>query len=73
METDREVLMWLHQRLVNVHKESPLFDYMHRLRQIIRAIPPKACNREGVANSMEELIHSMRLSKEKYSRFMEGK
>lgn len=34
-ETDREVLIWLHERLEHVHKEDCLFDYMHRLRAII--------------------------------------
>lgn len=45
METDREILLWLHQRLVNQHKESHLFDYMHRLRWIIQATPPKRMSR----------------------------
>ena len=32
---DREFLIWLHQRLVNVHDEDYDYDYMHRLRDII--------------------------------------
>jgi hypothetical protein len=32
---DSEFLQWLHNRLVYVHKEDELFDYMHRLRAII--------------------------------------
>lgn len=38
---DREYLMWLHERLEHVHGESPLVDYMHKLRAIIRATPEK--------------------------------
>jgi hypothetical protein len=37
--TDREFLMWLHNRLTNVHGESSLKDYMHMLRNIITSIP----------------------------------
>ena len=33
--TDAEHLMWLHNRLITVHGEHPLSDYMHRLREII--------------------------------------
>jgi hypothetical protein len=37
---DRDYLMWLHERLEHVHDESPLVDYMHKLRCIIAATPP---------------------------------
>lgn len=37
--TDREHLLWLHDRLTCVHGESALKDYMHRFRAIITAIP----------------------------------
>lgn len=36
METDKEFLQWLHDRLEFVYKENPLYDYMHRLRAIIK-------------------------------------
>ena len=36
---DRDFLLWLHERLVKVHGESPYYDYMHRFREIIAAIP----------------------------------
>jgi hypothetical protein len=32
---DREYLMWLHARLEHIHRESPNFDYMRKLRSII--------------------------------------
>ncbi len=37
--TDRDFLIWLHQRLVLVHGESELLDYMWKLRAIIEATP----------------------------------
>ncbi len=37
---DKEFLIWIHERLEHVHDESPLYDYMHKLRQIISVIPP---------------------------------
>lgn len=37
--TDREFLMWIHERLERVHGENPLMDYMHKLRAIIYAMP----------------------------------
>lgn len=36
MSTDSEHLQWLHDRLVNVYGENENFDYMHRLRKIIK-------------------------------------
>jgi hypothetical protein len=33
---DQEFLMWLHERLVEVHGESEYVDYMHKLRAIIK-------------------------------------
>lgn len=32
---DKEFLLWIHNRLVEVHGENPYFDYMHKLRAII--------------------------------------
>lgn len=36
--TDREFLIWIHQRLVS-HGDKPLIGFMHRLREIIHATP----------------------------------
>lgn len=33
--TDQQFLMWIHERLIIVHGESHLVDYMHHLREII--------------------------------------
>lgn len=36
---DREFLIWLHARLVEVHKEPPEIDYMLKLGNIIANYP----------------------------------
>ena len=36
---DRDFLMWLHARLEKVHGENAYYDYMHKLRAIIKATP----------------------------------
>ena len=36
---DRDFLMWIHDRLTEVHGEDPILDYMHRLRAIIYSTP----------------------------------
>jgi len=35
MLTDKQFLEWIYERLVHVHKESPNYDYMHRLKEIV--------------------------------------
>jgi hypothetical protein len=49
--------MWLHERLRLVHNESPIRDYMHKLRAVIHDTP---ADRESIndgrgENSLEEL------------------
>lgn len=36
--SDKEFLQWIYDRLVYVHKENDLYDYMHRLRNIIKGM-----------------------------------
>ena len=43
--TDREFLIWLHQRLAREHGESAYVDYMHFLRDIIGGTPNDRCSR----------------------------
>lgn len=50
--TDREILIWIHQRLVLVHGESEYVDYMHRLREVIGRIPDGKKTRLGAATSL---------------------
>lgn len=46
---DKEFLQWIHDRLENVHGESALVDYMHKLRAIIATtdsdkLTPNVCS-----------------------------
>ena len=46
---DRDFLKWLHDRLIEVHKENGSHDYMHKLRAIISRTPwnretPNTCS-----------------------------
>jgi len=38
---DKEFMIWIHERLVGIYGENPLYDYMHKLRAIIKDIPPE--------------------------------
>lgn len=59
METDREVLIWLHERLVHVHGEKELLDYMHRLRHIIKATPKNQVSTKGIHNDIGDLLRDI--------------
>lgn len=53
--TDREFLMWLHERLVSVHGEDACFDYMYKLRAIIKATPAdRTTPNIGTENSLAD-------------------
>jgi hypothetical protein len=53
---DRDFLKWLHARLVVVHGESEIVDYMHKLRAIIAATDPeKVTPNTLVFNSLGQL------------------
>jgi hypothetical protein len=57
---DRDFLIWIHERLQNVHKENPHYDYMHKLRCIIRAIPEdQVTPNMDSKNSLEEMLKSI--------------
>jgi hypothetical protein len=36
---DKELLVFLHERLEHIHKDSSLLDFMWQLRDIINSIP----------------------------------
>lgn len=58
--TDREFLMWLHERLEHVHGESPITDYMHKLRAIIFATPKEQRTPNTImCNNLEKLKEAM--------------
>jgi len=53
---DKEFLKWIHERLEYVHKESPLMDYMHKLRAIIRDMDDeKYSPNTHTGNSLKDL------------------
>ena len=41
MNNDKEFLQWIHDRLVHVHNEDENFDYMHKLKNVIRSTDPE--------------------------------
>ena len=56
-ESDIAFLMWIHERLEHVHGESPLVDYMHKLRAIIAEMNPdqRTTSTGQGKNGLEEL------------------
>ena len=53
---DYDFLCWIHARLEHTHGESPLVDYMHKLRAIIRDMPKNQISTNAnTYNSLEEL------------------
>ena len=57
---DQVFLIWLHERLENVHGESPYVDYMRKLRAIIKATPPEQYTPNSYScNCLEELLKEM--------------
>jgi hypothetical protein len=42
---DRDFLIWLYDRLENIHGENPTVDYMMKLRSIIDRTPPEGVYR----------------------------
>ena len=55
---DKQYLIWLHERIVNVYKESELVDFLRKLRSIIAATPDEqeTQNNGWNTNSLDELI-----------------
>ena len=54
---DRDFLIWIHYRLVEVHGEHPDFDYMWKLRSIIEATPDERLTPNICHKSIEELTN----------------
>lgn len=50
--TDKQFLEWLRDRLVNVYKESPCVDFVHRLNSIIE----KQAKREEIKDYEEVVL-----------------
>ncbi len=58
--TDQEFLMWIHERLVKVYNEDPLYDYMRTLRAIIyhmdrKHITPKTVSTDNISELRAKL------------------
>lgn len=63
---DRDFLKWIHERLEHVHHESPLMDYMHKLRAIIAVTDPEQETLNmGRSNSLAELDKEEKLAERK--------
>lgn len=57
---DREFLIWLHERLEHVHGESPIVDYMHKLRAIIKATDGKQRTPNmDIGNSLQDVLDGL--------------
>ena len=57
--------MWLHARLEAVHGENPTFDYMHKLRAIIRNTAEETVTPNIITtNSLNELKKELGLPSE---------
>jgi len=56
--SDRDFLIWLHNRMEHVHGETPIVDYMHKLRAMIASTPlDQATPNDGRGqNSMQDLL-----------------
>jgi len=57
---DVDFLIWIHERLENVHGENPYTDYMNKLRSIIAAMPqnqytPNVTTFNGVGELVKHL------------------
>lgn len=38
MDDEKKFLMWIYERLINVHGENPNMDYMLKLKELIEAV-----------------------------------
>lgn len=53
---DKMFLIWIHERLRLVHKESPNIDYMHKLREVIGIIPDKLITSNKGSVSLDNIL-----------------
>ena len=61
--TDRQILIWIHQRLVKVHGESELVDYMHALRGVIHGMPEDKKGRSDIVTMhSSDVLDEIRLA-----------
>ena len=55
--TDRDFLIWLHERLVLAYNENANYDYMHKLRSIIDATPKDRVTPNSCSKTIQELMN----------------
>ena len=61
--TDREILIWIHQRMVKVHGESQFVDYMHKLRDVIHGMPKDRKSSSNITNmNSTDVLQEIELS-----------
>ncbi len=57
---DRDFLIWIYNRLINVHGENEHVDYMHKLRAVIKATPGDQLTPNAeTANSLDEMLEEL--------------
>ena len=60
---DQTFLIWLHEHLEMVHGENPCFDYMHKLRALIKATPKDKYTPNTLTfSNLDELIKDLERS-----------
>ena len=57
---DQTFLIWLHEHLEMVHGENSCFDYMHKLRALIKATPKEQYTPNTLTfNNLDELMKDL--------------
>ena len=60
---DQTFLIWLHEHLEMVHGENPCFDYMHKLRALIKTTPKDKYTPNTLTfSNLDELIKDLERS-----------
>lgn len=59
--TDRDFLIWLHERLVRAYNENSNYDYMHKLRSIIEATPKDRVTLNCCSKDIDQLKYDYTL------------
>lgn len=63
---DRQFLIWIHERLEHIHNENPCYDYMHKLRALIKTTPKrKETPNLATYNNLADLITDLNKPKRK--------
>lgn len=63
---DSEFLLWIHNRLVDVHGENKNCDYMHKMREIITRVDLQEQMNEAMVSAPSEGAKAMLRSWSKF-------